>query len=130
MYFYFSKNEVLFYLYSQFHIDRVEKSIEKYLSQMDTKDGDEKDIDTTVTTSKLAWLEAHLVELKALEKEVNEHPDKQVPQTDPDARLMQTHHMERRVCYNIGALGAFLTVHYGRFSVSILYNHGIMVNAG
>lgn len=85
----------------QFHIDRVEKSIEKYLSQMDTKDGDEKDIDTTVSTSKLAWLEARLVELKALEKEVNEHPDKQVSQTDPDARLMKTHHMERQVCYNV-----------------------------
>jgi transposase len=85
----------------QFHIDRVEKSIEKYLNQMDTKDGDEKDIDTTVSTSKLAWLEARLVELKTLEKEVNEHPDKQVSQTDPDARLMHTHHMERRVCYNV-----------------------------
>lgn len=85
----------------QFHIDRVEKSIEKYLSQMDTKDGDEKDIDTTVSASKLAWLKARLVELKALEKEVNEHPDKQVSQTDPDARLMKTHHMERQVCYNV-----------------------------
>ncbi|MFT6331030.1 MAG: transposase [Bermanella sp.] len=85
----------------QGHIDRVEKSIEKYLSQMDTKDSDEKDIDTTVSASKLTWLEARLVELKALEKEVNEHPDKQVSQTDPDARLMQTHHMERRVCYNV-----------------------------
>ena len=85
----------------QFHIDRVEKSIEKYLSQMNTKDRDEKDTDTTVSASKLAWLEARLVELKALEKEVNEHPDKQVSQTDPDARLMHTHHMERRVCYNV-----------------------------
>ena len=85
----------------QLHIDRVEKSIEKYLSQMDTKDKNEKDTDTTVSNSKLAWLEARLVELKALEKEVNEHPDKQVSQTDPDARLMHTHHMERRVCYNV-----------------------------
>jgi transposase len=85
----------------QFHIDRVEKSIEKYLSQLDTKDSDEKDTDTTVSASKLAWLEARLVELKTLEKEVNEHPDKQVSQTDPDARLMHTHHMERRVCYNV-----------------------------
>jgi transposase/prophage antirepressor-like protein len=85
----------------QFHIDRVEKSIEKYLSQLDTKDRDEKNTDTTVSASKLAWLEARLVELKTLEKEVNEHPDKQVSQTDPDARLMHTHHMERRVCYNV-----------------------------
>jgi hypothetical protein len=68
MYFDFSKNDVLLYLYSQFHIDRVEKRIEKYLSQMDTKEGDAKDIDTTVSTSKLAWLEAYLVELKALKK--------------------------------------------------------------
>ncbi|MGK0411703.1 MAG: hypothetical protein ACJASB_003915 [Shewanella psychromarinicola] len=58
----------------QFHIDRVEKSIKKYLSQLDTKDRDEKNTDTTVSASKLAWLEA---------------------------RLMQTHHMERRVCYNV-----------------------------
>lgn len=85
----------------QGHIDRVEKSIEKYLRQMDTKDSDEKDTDTTVSASKLAWLEARLMALKALEKEVNEHPDKQVSQTDPDPRLMQTHHMERRVCYNV-----------------------------
>jgi transposase len=85
----------------QFHIERIGKSIEKYLSQMDTKDGNEKDIDTTVSASKLAWLEARLVELKALEKEVNEHPDKQVSQTDPDARLMKTYHMERQVCYNV-----------------------------
>ncbi|MFT7373235.1 MAG: hypothetical protein ACI9T9_001935 [Oleiphilaceae bacterium] len=38
---------------------------------MNTKDRDEKDTDTTVSASKLAWLEARLVELKALEKEVN-----------------------------------------------------------
>jgi hypothetical protein len=68
---------------------------------MDTKDGNEKDIHTTVSSSKLAWLQQRLVELKALEKEVNEHPDKQISQTDPDARLMKTHHMERKVCYNV-----------------------------
>jgi hypothetical protein len=54
----------------QFHIDRVEKSIEKYLCQMDTKDKGEKATDTKVSTSKLAWLEARLVKLKTLEKEV------------------------------------------------------------
>jgi BMFP domain-containing protein YqiC len=82
-------------------IERVEKHIERYLSQMDTQDKNEKETVTTVSASKLAWLEARLVELKALEKEVNEHPDKQVSQTDPDARLMKTHHMERKVCYNV-----------------------------
>ena len=85
----------------QAHIERTEKSIQQYLSQMDTKDGDEKNIDTTISTSKLAWLEQRLIELKALEIQVNEHPDKQVSQTDPDARLMKTQHMERQVCYNV-----------------------------
>jgi transposase len=85
----------------QFHIDRVEKSIQKYLSQMDTKDKDEKESSNTVSASKLAWLEQRLIELKALEVKVNEHPDKQISQTDPDARLMKTHHMERQVCYNV-----------------------------
>lgn len=82
----------------QAHIERTEKSIQQYLSQMDTKDGDEKNIDTTISTSKLAWLEQRLIELKALEIQVNEHPDKQVSQTGPDARLMKTQHMQRQVC--------------------------------
>jgi transposase len=85
----------------QAHIERTEKSIQQYLSQMDTKDGDEKNIDATISTSKLAWLEQRLIELKALEIQVNEHPDKQVSQTDPDARLMKTQHMQRQVCYNV-----------------------------
>ena len=32
---------------------------------------------------------------------MNEHPDKQVSQTDPDARLMKTQSWERQVCYNV-----------------------------
>ena len=36
----------------QAHIERIEKSIQQYLNQMDTKDGDEKDIGTTVSPSK------------------------------------------------------------------------------
>lgn len=85
----------------QFHIERVEKNIEKYLSLMDAKDENEKESDPTVAASKLAWLKQRLVELRSLEKRVNEHPDKQISQTDPDARLMKTHHMERQVCYNV-----------------------------
>lgn len=45
----------------QFHIERVEKSIEKYLSQMDAKDENEKESDPTVAVSKLAWLKQRLV---------------------------------------------------------------------
>jgi hypothetical protein len=32
---------------------------------------------------------------------VNALPDKQISQTDPDARLMKTHHMQRQVFYNV-----------------------------
>ncbi|MFT6897596.1 MAG: transposase [Paraglaciecola sp.] len=85
----------------KFHIERVEKIIQQYLSQMDTKDIDEKANSNEVSASKLAWLKQRLVELKALKKEVNEHPDKQISQTDPDSRLMKTHHMDRQVCYKV-----------------------------
>jgi transposase len=85
----------------KFHIDRVEKSIQAYLGQMDTQDSDEKNTRTTVPSSKLAWLKQRLSELKKLEVEINEHPDKQISQTGPDSRLMQTRNMERRVCYNV-----------------------------
>jgi len=85
----------------KFHIERVEKSIQDYLSKMDRQDNDEKTNSNKVSESKLAWLKQRLVELKALEKEVNDHPDKQLSQTDPDARLMKTHHLSRQVCYNV-----------------------------
>ncbi|MFT5924710.1 MAG: hypothetical protein ACI9LE_001710 [Paraglaciecola sp.] len=68
---------------------------------MDTKDKDKKESSNTVLASKLAWFEQRLIELKALEVKVNVHPDKRISQTDPDARLMKTHHMERQVCYNM-----------------------------
>lgn len=85
----------------QFHIDHIESSIQDYLSQMSANDNEEKDTSSSVSASKLAWYKQRLLELKALEKEVSEHPDKQISQTDPDARLMKTHHMERQVCYNV-----------------------------
>jgi hypothetical protein len=85
----------------QFHIERVEKSIQQYLSQMDTQYNDYKGNSDKVSASKLAWLKQRLVELKALEKKVNDHPDKQISQTDPDSRLMKTLHMDRQVCYNV-----------------------------
>jgi transposase len=85
----------------QFHIERVEKSIQQYLSQMDTQYNDYKGNSDKVSASKLTWLKQRLVELKALEKKVNDHPDKQISQTGPDSRLMKTHHMDRQVCYNV-----------------------------
>jgi hypothetical protein len=72
----------------QFHTDRVEKSIQKYLGQMGTKDENEKETDTTdsASASRLAWLEQRLIvlqALKALEVEVNAHPDKQISNPTP-----------------------------------------------
>ena len=86
----------------QFHIARVEKHIDQYLKQLDDSDKeDEKHIDGTPIKEKLAWLENRLSELKALEVQVNDHPDKQLSTVDPDARLMKTRGMTRSVCYNV-----------------------------
>jgi BMFP domain-containing protein YqiC len=64
----------------KFHIEHVEKSMQQYLNQMDTQDNDEKADSNEVTASKLAWLKQRLLELKALVKEVSEHPNKQISQ--------------------------------------------------
>ncbi len=86
----------------QFHIDRVEKHIDKYLKQLDDSDkAEEKVIDETPIKEKLAWFEKRLKELKALAVEVDKHPDKQISTVDPDSRLLKTQGMTRAVCYNV-----------------------------
>ncbi len=86
----------------QFHIERVEKHIEEYLKQLDDADKeDEKTLDETPIKEKIDWLQKRLSELKALEVEVNNHPDKQLSTTDPDPRLLKTQGMTRSVCYNV-----------------------------
>jgi transposase len=86
----------------QFHIARVEKHIDEYLKQLDDSDKeDEKVIDETPIKDKITWLKKRLSELKALEAEVNSHPEKQLSTTDPDSRLLKTQGMTRAVCYNV-----------------------------
>ena len=86
----------------QFHIDRVEKHIDEYLKQLDDSDKEEeKIIDETPIKDKIAWLKKRLSELKDLEEEVNNHPEKQLSTVDPDSRLMKTQGMTRAVCYNV-----------------------------
>ena len=86
----------------QFHIARVEKHIDEYLKQLEDSDKeDEKVIDETPIKEKIAWLQKRRSELKALEEEVNNHPEKQLSTTDPDSRLMKTQGMTRSVCYNV-----------------------------
>ncbi len=86
----------------QFHIARVEKHIDEYLKQLDDADQEEeKVIDETPIKEKIAWLQIRHYELKALEEEVNNHPEKQLSTVDPDSRLMKTLGMTRAVCYNV-----------------------------
>ena len=86
----------------QFHIARVEKHIDEYLKQLDDSDkADEKVVDETPIKDKIDWLKKRHVELKALEEEVNSHPEKQLSTVDPDSRLMKTQGMTRSVCYNV-----------------------------
>jgi len=86
----------------QFHIQRVEKHIDNYLKQLDVADQkDDQTIDNTPIKDKIAWLKNRLSELKTLEKNVNNHPEKQLSTVDPDSRLMKTQAMTRAVCYNV-----------------------------
>ena len=86
----------------QFHIDRVERHIDNYLQQLDDSDKEtEKHVDSTPIQEKITWLKQRLAELKTLEVEVNQHPDKQLSTTDPDSRLLKTQGMTRAVCYNV-----------------------------
>jgi transposase len=85
----------------QASMERVEKHIARYLSQLDKVDLNEKEADTAPIKEKLVWLKARLSELKELKEKVEAHPDKQISMTDPDSRLLKTTAMERKVCYNV-----------------------------
>ena len=85
-----------------FHIERVEKHISDYLNRLDASDeADNEHQNSASINETIAGLKQRLVELKTLQKEVDEHPDKQISITDPDSRLMKTTGMTRVVCYNI-----------------------------
>lgn len=84
-----------------FHVDRFEKHLAEYLKQLDEADKYEnQSVNDNVINDKISWLKKRLVELKAMEEKVNNHPEKQVSATDPDSRLMKTKGMSRLVCYN------------------------------
>jgi len=86
----------------KFHKDRFEKHLAQYLKQLDEADKNERQsAENVVINDKIIWLKKRLVELKAMEERVNDHPEKQVSTTDPDSRLMKTKGMSRLVCYNV-----------------------------
>jgi hypothetical protein len=88
----------------KFHIDRVEKSIQAYLGQMDTQDSDEKNIRTTVPSSKLAWLKQRLSELKKLEKIFAEQYEKKYHQNTVQAEKPLTVNIMRPTPWGLSFL--------------------------
>lgn len=74
-------------------IEQVEKSIASYLQSLDAadaQDGDVAEEKATGLREKIASMKAKLAKLKSIEAAVIAHPDKQISQTDTDARAMST----------------------------------------
>ena len=78
---------------------QIEESVARYLSQLDTTDrqiaageapSEALAARTTRLKEKLAKLEAEVVRLRAIEKEMLARPDQQISFTDPDSRAMAT----------------------------------------
>lgn len=85
-----------------FHIERVEKHISNYLEKLDRADEEQHSPQTIKATQEtINNLKQKLAELKTFEKEVKDHPEKQISTTDPDSRLMKTQGMMRVISYNI-----------------------------
>src|SRR3989441_5568749 len=73
---------------------QIEKSVARYLSQLDAADLQEPSEALAAKTAhlkeKLAKLAGELQRLKAIEKEMLASPDQQISLTDPDSRSMAT----------------------------------------
>jgi BMFP domain-containing protein YqiC len=74
-------------------IEQVEASIERYLAALDYADRQNDDVSEAKTIrikEKIEGLRRQMQSLKAMERQVEEAPDKQISLTDPDARSMAT----------------------------------------
>ena len=74
-------------------MEQVEKSLDRYFAELDSSDRDEPAIAESKTTNineKIAALKQKMRDLKALDVQMQEAPDKQISLTDPDARSMAT----------------------------------------
>jgi transposase len=73
---------------------QLEKSVARYLSQLDTADlqdpSDTVTLKKTHLKEKLEKLKSEMQKLEAIEKQVLASPDKQISLTDPDSRSMAT----------------------------------------
>jgi transposase len=75
-------------------IEQAEASIERYLQALDTADrqeGEEAELRGDRLKERLDALRRQVRDLKAMEAEVAQAPDRQISLTDPDARAMATH---------------------------------------
>jgi transposase len=72
----------------------AEKSVERYLQQLDSADRQEPSVARTTKTArltdKIAMLKEEMKRLEAVEAEMLATPDKQISLTDPDSRSMAT----------------------------------------
>jgi len=74
-------------------MEQIEKSLDRYFAQLDRADKEEPSIAEAKETrlkEKIAALKEKMRELKKLEVQMLETPDKQISLTDPDARSMAT----------------------------------------
>jgi hypothetical protein len=74
-------------------IEQVEASVARYLAALDHADRQHDDVSEAKTTrikEKIEGLRRQMQSLKAMERQVEEAPDKQISLTDPDARSMAT----------------------------------------
>jgi len=77
----------------QRRMEEIESSINRYLTALDTADRQEPAVAKVKAErlhDKIATLKTKLQELKEIEVQLNETPDKQISLTDPDARSMKT----------------------------------------
>jgi hypothetical protein len=85
-------------------IARVEQHIERYLSLLDQADSEEPattEMKVPELEKKIASLKTEMQRLKERECQLLAHPDKQLSDTDPDARLMKKGGMGSQVSYNV-----------------------------
>ncbi len=77
----------------QRRMEEIESSINRYLTALDTADRQEPavvQVKAERLHDKITTLKTKLKELKEIEVQLNETPDKQISLTDPDARSMKT----------------------------------------
>ncbi len=85
-------------------IARMDKHIARYLSLLDQADHEAPPADESKVPAleeKLVALKAEMQRLKKRERQLLAHPDKQLSDTDPDARLMKHGATGSQVGYNV-----------------------------